>query len=98
MHTPFFRALLVTGVALSFFAFTGCEPDTAAEEEVDETVETEVEMMEPADELDSLGNVIEEAADDAAAAAGEAADVVEDAASDAADAADAAVEDAADGQ
>ncbi len=97
MNTPFFRALLIAGFALAFLAFTGCESETAVEETDETVIETEVEM-EPADELDSLGNVIEEAAGDAAAAAGEAADVVEEAAGDAADAAGDAVDDATDGQ
>ena|SRR5687767_10861377 len=90
MNTPFFRALFVSGIALSLFAFTGCEPEATEEVEADGT-ETEIEM-EPAEELDSLGNVIEDAADEAAAAAGAAADVVEETAEDAAD----AVEDAGD--
>jgi hypothetical protein len=94
MHTPFYRALLVSGIALSFLAFTGCEPEATDEVETDGT-ETEIEM-EPAEELDSLGNVIEDAASEAAAAVDAAADAAAETAEEATEAAGDAVEDAGD--
>lgn len=95
MRTPFYRALLVSGCVLSLATFSACADDAADDADADVITEEEV-IMEPAEELDSLGGVIEDAAAEAAEAAGDAADAAQDAAADAAEAAGAAADAAGD--